>query len=146
MIPADDPVLKTQLMAHEGSRSDVYDDATGRRIVQGSTVDGHPTIGIGHNLDAAPLCNDAIDAQYRHDVGAVISEIAMAMPWTAKLDATRWRVLADLAFNAGIVGLLQFHRMLEACQKGDYLTAAMEIENSQIAPARRKRLAALMRS
>lgn len=146
MIAPDDPALQAQLQAHEGLRFDVYDDATGTRIRQGARVDGHPTIGIGHNLDAAPLCAEAVTAQYRHDIGEVIAEIAQAMPWTAHLDATRWRVLADLAFNVGVNGLIQFHKMLDALQKREYVRAATEIENSQIAPARKQRLAALMRS
>lgn len=37
--------LTTQIMAHEGLRLTVYDDATGKPIVAGSRVVGNPTIG-----------------------------------------------------------------------------------------------------
>lgn len=38
-------VLTTQIMADEGRRLQVYDDATGQPIVAGSRVVGNPTIG-----------------------------------------------------------------------------------------------------
>ena len=43
--------LATQLAEHEDVRLQVYDDATGRPILPGDTVQGHPTIGVGRKLD-----------------------------------------------------------------------------------------------
>lgn len=147
MLTAIDLVLlRDQLTVHEGRRGDVYDDATGTRITQGSVVRGHPTIGIGANLDAAPLCDAAIDAEFDHRVAGVLGGIEAALPWAAGLDGPRLRVLVDIAFNAGVDGLLGFRRMLAALKRGDYQTAAAEIVNSRLAPARARRLAALMTS
>ncbi len=68
------------------------------------------------------------------------------MPWVEHLDAPRFRVLVDIGFNAGIGGLMRFHKMLAAVQKQDYETAATEVVTSTLAPARAQRLAALLRS
>lgn len=145
LTPEDLAVLKERLTAEEGRRSDVYDDATGKRIRKGTYVLGHPSVGIGHNLDATPLCDAAIDAQYEHDISTVINEMLAALPWTYRLDGTRFCVLVDIAFNAGIDGLLGFHRMLAALENKDYVTAAAEIEHSKIAPNRADRIAEIMR-
>ena len=40
-------------------------------------------------------------------------------------------VLVDMSYNLGVHGLMQFHRMLDAMQNGDYDTAADEIDSSK---------------
>ena len=42
----------SQLQSQESYRRFVYDDATGREIVPGYTVQGNPTICYGRNLIA----------------------------------------------------------------------------------------------
>ena len=44
-----------QLIPEESERYFVYDDATGKTILKGSTVVGNPTIGIGRNLSGEGL-------------------------------------------------------------------------------------------
>lgn len=145
LTPEDLAVLKERLTVEEGRRGDVYDDATGKPIRKGSYVLGHSSIGIGHNLDAAPLCDAAIDAQYEHDIANVLNEVLTALPWSSTLDSARFMVLLDLAFNLGLEGLLKFHKMLAALERGEYLSAAAEIEHSRLAPNRADALAQTMR-
>lgn len=146
-MTADDFVaLKAQLTSHESRRADVYDDATGFRIRQGTTVLGHPTWGIGFNLDAMPICAAAIDAQYEYVLSGLLAEIAIALPWTDNLPPGPMRAILDVAWNAGMEGLLGFHKMLAFAQQGNFGAASLEIIHSQLEPHRANRLAALMRS
>jgi lysozyme len=146
MTPADALALKLQLTAHEGRKNYLYDDATGARITQHSVIVGHPTWGIGFDVDATLFCDAAIDAQYDAVLAELIQELTAAVPWAPTLPIGPWRAVIDVAFNVGVHGLLGFHKMLACLQAGNYLNAATELVNSAIAPARAQRLAALMRS
>lgn len=44
--------LLSRIKAHEGLKTVVYDDATGKAIMPGDTVKGNPTIGYGTLLCA----------------------------------------------------------------------------------------------
>ncbi len=136
--------LDQQIQASEGWRPYLYDDATGKRITKGSTVIGHPTIGYGMNLDALDLPQEVGTAWFEAQRTRVVNEVFNALPWTQRLGAGPLRVVIDLAYNAGINGLLGFHKMLAAMQRGDYVTASREVINSKLAPGRAKRLAALL--
>lgn len=127
--------LKQQLIAHEGLRLRPYTDTVGKL-----------TIGVGRNLTDKGISPDEADQLLEHDISGTINDLLQAMPWVEFLDAPRFRVLVDIGFNAGIGGLMRFHKMLAAVQKRDYETAAKEVIASQLAPARAERLAALMRS
>jgi lysozyme len=127
--------LKAQLLAHEGLRLRVYTDTVGKL-----------TIGVGHNLTDKGISRGIADALLEEDIAETCAGLFQALPWTQTLDAPRLRVLIDIGFNAGIEGLLQFHKLLAAIQKGDYVTAAIEVINSQLAPGRAQRLAALVKS
>ena len=75
-----------------------------------------------------------------------INEVFNALPWTQTLGAGPLRAVIDIAYNAGLGGLLGFHKMLAALEAGDTATAARETINSGLAPARAQRLAALILS
>lgn len=137
--------LDRQLHAAEGWRPYLYDDATGKRITQGSTVIGHPTIGYGFNLDAIDLPQEAGDVWFGTIRTRTINEVFNALPWTQHLPMGPLRAVVDIAYNAGLDGLRGFHKMLAFAEAGNYPAAALEIIDSQLAPNRAKRLAALMR-
>lgn len=146
-MTADDvAALDRQLVANEARKNYLYDDATGKRITKGSTVIGHPTWGIGFNCDALPFTDAAIDAQFEEVRTNLVNGIFNALPWTQRLPIGPLRAIIDVGYNAGVDGLLGFHKMLAAAERGDYNTAAKEIIDSGLAPARAQRLAALMRS
>lgn len=144
MTAADLAALKAQITTDEARKVYLYDDATAKRITKGSTVVGHPTWGVGFNCDALPFCAAAIDAQYDFVIGDLIDDVVRALPWTARLPIGPLRAILDLAFNAGVAGLMGFHKMLAFAQLGQYGQAARELVQSHIAPARAQRLAALM--
>lgn len=146
-MTADDlKALDRQLVANEGRKYYLYDDATGKRITQGSTVIGHPTWGVGFNCDALDFTDAAIDAQFDAVRNRVINEVFNALPWTQKLSIGPLRAVIDIAYNTGVHGLFGFHKMLDALQRGDLVTAKTEVINSTLAPGRKERLAALILS
>jgi lysozyme len=146
MTSEDRYALIAQLIAHEGRRADVYDDATGKRITKGSVVLGHPSWGIGFNLDATPFCDAAISAQFASIFDPMLTEVTAALPWTAALPPGPLRAILDIRYNAGLGGLLGFVQMLAYAKAGNYTKAAMEILDSTIAPVRAHALAHLMAS
>ena len=121
----------------------VYDDWNGQPIRPGYTVKGHPTIGIGRALDVHGISKDEALELCNHDIDAVQAEIALRLPWFAKLDDARQRVLCNLGFNVGVSGLLQFHDMLAAVEAGDYAKAAECLTRSKLASQAKGRVAQL---
>ena len=138
--------LDRQLTANEGRKYYLYDDATGKRITQGSTVIGHPTWGVGFNCDAIDFTEAAIDAQFESVRTRVINDVFNALPWTQTLPSGPLRAMLDIAYNAGVHGLIKFHKMLAFAEAGNYGEASLEIVKSTLPPARAQRLAVLMRS
>jgi lysozyme len=140
--------LATLLAREEGLRLTVYDDATGRPLLPGSVLVGHPTIGIGRCLDRRGITEAEAFALLENDVAAVRAEVARALPWSAALSETRRTVLQAMAFQMGIAGLLKFTATLAAVRRADYAAAAEGMLASAWArqtPARAARMAALMR-
>jgi lysozyme len=110
-----------QLRRDEGVRSTLYRDEL-----------GNATVGVGHNL-STPLSTRSIQVILEDDVAAVQQELREALPWAEQLDAVRYGVLTNLAFNMGVVGLQSFARMLRACEAGAWNDAAAELLNSRYA-------------
>jgi len=137
------------LIADEGLRLDLYDDATGKQLKKGDTIKGHPTVGIGRALDVNPLT--ASEAKYLclNDIVRVEREIDRALPWWKNLSEKRQLVLASMAFQLGISGLMGFPKFIGALRRGDYEDAAREMGDSLWAkqtPKRVERLTEMMRA
>jgi lysozyme len=115
------------LMRHEGLRLHPYRDTT-----------GHLTIGYGRNLDAEGISVREAEGLLTNDIAAVTGRLAELEVWKS-LDEVRQCVLVDMAFNLGYQGLMGFHGMFEALNRGDYQLAAHHIHESKAArqaPAR----------
>lgn len=128
MTPRTYDALKRQITAGEGRRGDVYDDANGRTITKGSIVHGHPTIGIGWNLDAHPLPAAIIDLLYDLALEDVLQQLDRRLPWWRTLDEIAQRVLVDLGYNLGVDKLLTFDGTLAHLRQGDRIAAAQHLE------------------
>ncbi len=129
--------LAGELTLDEGKRNKMYLDSR-----------GIPTIGIGHNLRDVPISDRAVSQIFEDDMAAVLAQLDADIPWYGQLSDARQRVLANMAYNMGIHGLLQFVHMLTALRSGDYEAAAAAMEQSLWArqvPNRAARLAAQMR-
>lgn len=107
----------------------VYDDATEKPILPGSTVIGHPTVGYGTCLDTRGITEDEADYLLRSEVFEVTTGMN-AFKWYRELDSTRRLVIANMAFNLGVAGVCTFHGMIAAIERRDYKEAAAHMRDS----------------
>ena len=140
--------LEAQLAIDEGKRLTAYLDTVGVL-----------TVGIGHNCAADPVpgvlkAGDSIDDEtcselFREDIQESIDQLDKHLPWWSNLDDVRQNVLANMVFNLGIHGLLQFRNTLKFIECHSYEMAADGMLASLWARQvgdRAKRLAEQMRS
>ncbi len=124
--------LVTQLRRDEGVKLKPYRDTVGKL-----------TIGIGRNLDDVGISNVEADTLLKNDIGRTMADLDKHLPWWLTLDAARRGVLANMAFNMGINGLLSFKNTLALIQQGRFEDAAANMLMSkwatQVGP-RAKRL------
>jgi lysozyme len=139
-------LLEAELRRDEGVRYSIYLDSL-----------GVPTVGCGHNVKvsplpadwACPLTDGQVDQLLSRDISTTLAKLDKALPWWRSLDEVRQRVIANMAFNMGIAGLLTFKNTLAAMQRGSYAVAAAGMLSSKWAGqvgARAKRLAQAMES
>ena len=136
----DDPLLTAELRRDEGVRYSPYKDTKG--------ID---TVGVGHNLRARPipdatypLTDAQVNQMLADDLAEVFAGLDARLPWWDGLTVARQRVLANMAFNLGVDGLLAFKNTLQAIQRGHYELAKVNMLKSRWAAqvgARAKRLA-----
>ncbi|WP_230371233.1 glycoside hydrolase family protein [Paludibacterium denitrificans] len=96
------------------------------------------TVGVGHNMDAKPLPSGWVfplsDAQVNQllasDLQAVYSGLDAKLPWWRTLDEVRQRVVANMAFNLGVGGLLGFPNTLAVMRLSNYASAAAHMKAS----------------
>jgi lysozyme len=121
-----------RIKGEESYRGRIYTDSEGKA-----------TIGYGFNLTAGISefsANALLVAQLEE-----IDHALNAYSVYGNLDAIRQSVLIDIAFNAGVEGLLKFPRMLAALAAKDWATAANEcrVTNPELA-GRYERLARIL--
>lgn len=132
----DRDAMVRQLRLHEGERLKPYRCTAGKL-----------TIGVGRNLEDRGITRDESAMLLANDIADMERELQRALPWVARLDEVRQRVLVDMAFNLGIVGLLNFKRTLATIETGDYQQAATMMLDSKWAKQvgqRAERLARMM--
>lgn len=145
--------LETQ---HEGRRAHVYDDHDGAslhdgiRDRDGLPCKGHPTVGIGCNLDRggarftlgavganyaavraghADLTDEQIDRLFEDDLKGAMVEVRALVPDLDELPEAVKLVLFDMTFNMGSVR--GFPRMLAAIERRDWQGMIAEMLDSK---------------
>ncbi len=130
---------------HEGRRTHVYDNHDGSpirdgvRARDGAPCIGHPTVGVGCNLDRsgarealaaagadyaavrtghATLTEAQIDALFRANLEHAMAGLRRTVPSLDELPEVVQLVLLDMSFNMGSVA--GFPRMLQAVRRHDW--------------------------
>ncbi len=112
---------------------------------------GYWTIGHGICIDKYLGCGiTKEESRYLMVNRLGQAEVALDrnVPWWRSLSDARQEVLLNMAYNLGIKRLLNFEKMLAACQAGDFAKAAEEMLDSlwrKQVGQRAERLATMMR-
>lgn len=123
-------LLIQELIRDEGVRLVVYDDSTGKPLKIGDKLVGHPTCGVGRALDVRGITKDEALYLLGNDVNSITAELRAGLPYFDGLTDDRQRVLVNMGFNLGVVGLLGFHDTLRYVQEGRYELASKAMKDS----------------
>lgn len=138
MLPNDYTLLLASIRQHESFSAKPAADSGGTLV-----------IGWGHNVFTKPLSRLQGDYLLETDISDVLQAIRLAWPFFEQLDGPRQRAVAEMGYQMGAAGLLGFHRMLRALERGDHEAAAMEALDSDLAkdtPSRAHFYAELLKS
>ena len=133
--------LKADLERDEGRVPYAYTDS-----------EGYWTCGVGFLIDkakGAKIPDAVIDFWLDYEVKAKIRTLETVFSWWGTLDDARQRVLANMAYQLGVEGVMKFKKMIAALQAHDYDTAADEMLDSdwhKQTPNRAERLISMMRT
>jgi lysozyme len=131
-------LMVAELKRDEGVELKPYRDTVGKL-----------TIGVGRNLDDVGISDDEAEFLLHSDIARTARDLDAHLLWWRDLDEVRQRVILNMAFNMGTVGLLTFTHTLEAIRTGAYAQAADGMLGSlwarQVGP-RATRLADMMRT
>lgn len=136
-------VLLARLSKEEGDELLPYDDATGRPV---KAPVGNLSWGRGFNL---MQCGSAglfeVMAEY---LLTQLDALLKPHSWYAKAGDVRASVFLDIAYNAGLHGLLGFVKMLAAADADDWVTASAQcaVANPSLNESRYAPLRALLLS
>ena len=134
-------ILKGELSRDEGRVPYAYQDS-----------EGYWTCGVGFLIDknkGGRIPDAVIDFWLDYLLDRLKSNLEAMFPWFHTLNDVRQNIIANMAYQLGIDGLLKFKRFLMACQEHDFDTAADEILDSKAArqaPERFQRHAVSMRT
>lgn len=90
---------------------------------------GNLTIGYGHTpaFPAQTITQEEADTLLMDDLITTESELKTALPWCVSLPVPRYCVLWNMAFNMGVGNLLEFKKMLDAINQGNFVVASQQM-------------------
>ena len=111
---------------------------------------GATTIGYGRNLDANPLTEDEAEMMLRRDLISVVCDLYNLLGAHTWVEMGEWRqaALVTMRYQLGHAGFRGFKAMLEALNRHDWQSAALEMAYSRWAmqtPNRMERCQVAMR-
>lgn len=124
-----DKLIK-ELIFDEGYKTETYEDHL-----------GFLTLGVGHLvLDTdpefkkpvgTPVTEERIIECLNKDINTVCNELDRNLNWWRNLNDNKQRVMVNMGFNLGYPRLSKFKKFLDAMQKNDFETAAVEMMDSK---------------
>jgi lysozyme len=131
--------LLEQLKRHEGFVPHAYQDHL-----------GYWTIGYGRLIDRAKgggVSKVEAERLLINDVNRVVTALRERLPFFESLPERKKQALANMAFQLGVAGLLNFRRMLQAVRNGEWTRAQAEALDSKWArqtPTRAQEIARML--
>ena len=125
-----DQHLDGELTLEEGKKFVIYDDKTGKPFRRGDTLLGNLSVGVGINL-MIPFDDAELAFLEAHRIDRTRRQL-QSFGWYAAQDEVRQVALADLVYNLGIDGLLNWPHFLSYMAVKDYANAALEIQKNEI--------------
>jgi lysozyme len=113
---------------------------------------GYLTIGVGRLIDerkGGGITREESRYLLRNDINRRLAECETRFDWFSGLDHVRQQVIVCMAFQLGTAGVAKFVRMIAALKIRDYVTASIEMLDSdwnRETPTRCERMARIMRS
>lgn len=111
---------------YEARRTFPYDDATGKPLEKGDTLQGALTIGVGINLSDG-LPDKVIDYLLHYFLEEAVAELDRNTPWWRRMSEPRQHALVQLCFNMGWSRLAKFKKMLHALEFCYYEEASRQL-------------------
>ena len=140
--------LKEEIENDEGCFYKIYRDTRGLK-----------TFGIGHLIlndepeinqpVGTPIDKSKVSSAFKEDINNALYSCIQVIPKFRDIPAEAQRILVNMMFNLGQSRFLKFRKMIEDVQKGDWISASLEMENSAWRyqePARAERLINRMRN
>lgn len=133
--------LRNQIVEFEGWKHEAYPDPLtgGEPITIGCGATG-PDIFLG-----LMWSDEKISQRLSDDIAKCLFDLQAALPWFAHISAERQAVLANMRFQMGLKGLMQFRKMLAAMRDDRWADAANEMRHSKWYTQTRKRAERLAR-
>jgi lysozyme len=114
----------------EGRYEEPYDDATGKVLHKGDTIQGYITIGIGRCLNTNPLDEEEIQFLFDHELKKTRDELDRSLPWWRTLNEPRQAIILSMAFQLGVHGLMGMNETLKHIQNGQWADAKTHMLNT----------------
>lgn len=122
--------FKLDLRKYEGVKAYPYDDATGQVIGKGNLIEGNITIGVGRDLNKNPLTDDEIEYLLSNDTRKIFADCHNNFTWFRGLTYLQERGIMNMVYQLGLEGFKQFHDLIAAMDRGDYVAAKRAGMNS----------------
>jgi len=112
--------LKKLLKQDEGFREKAYVEP----------ISGKIHIGHGLNIEDVPFSEDLLLIEFDRRFHKAIKGLRLLVPDFDNLSLARKKALVTMIYMLGAQGLMEFKKMLEAVNSGDWTKAAVEAEDS----------------
>ena len=91
-------------------------------------------------LTTIRMSDQAITALLQSDIDLFSLHLNRELVGWEEYPEPAQEAIFDMAYNLGVIGLLKFHRMLNACSEGDWATAAAESHRNGIPDERNEEI------